>query len=172
MFLTDLVVKISFFICQENPWGKQFLSSRAFRLSTYLYFAKFEAFWHVFDLFGCQNLIFHLPVKPFRQINSFRQELSFEYLFVFCKIWGSLTCFWLIWLSKSHFSFARKILEANQILSSRAFVWVLICILQNLRHFDMFLTDLVVKMPFFICQKNPWGKSIPFVESFHLSTYL
>ena len=100
--------------------------------------------------------IFHLPEKPLRQINSFRRELSFEYLFVFCKIWGILTCFWLIWLSKSHFSFARKTLEANQFLSSRAFVWVPICILQNLRHFDMFLTCLILKMSFFICQKNPW----------------
>ena len=91
-----------------------------------------------------------------RQIYSFHRELSFEYLFVFCKIWGILTCFWLIWLSKSHFSFARKILEANQFLSPRAFVWVHICILQNLRHFDMFLTCLILKMSFFICQKNPW----------------
>ena len=124
---------------------------------TYLYFAKFEAFWHVFDLFGCQNHIFNLPEKPLRQINSFCWELSFEYLFIFCKFWGILTCFWLIWLSKCHFSFARKTLEANQFVLSRASIWVPICILQNLGHFDMFLTYLVVKMSFIICQKNPWN---------------
>ena len=78
--------------------------------------------------------------KRLRQINLFCPELSFEYLFAFCKIWGILTCFWVIWLSKCHLSFARKTLEANQFVLSRALIWVPICVLQNLRHFDMFLT--------------------------------
>ena len=80
--------------------------------------------------------------------------------------------FLLFWLLKCHFSFAKKTLEANQFVLSRAFVWVPICVLQNLRHFDMFLSYLVVKTSFFICQKNAWGKSICFVKSFNLSTYL
>ena len=157
MFLTYLVVKMTFFYLPEKPLRQINLFCRELRFEYHLNFAKFGAFWQFFDLFGCQNVIFDLPEKPLRQINLFCRELRFKYLFAFCKIWGILTCFWLIWLSKCHFSFARKTLEANQFVFSRASIWVPICILQNLGHFDMFLTYLVVKMSFFICQKKPWN---------------
>ena len=100
---------------------------------------------------------------------SLRDLFTTAIFFTFYK--GSFHC-GKVCFENANFSFARKTLEANQFFSSRAFVWVPICILQNLRHFDMFLTDLVVKISFFICQENPWGKSIPFVKSFRLSTYL
>ena len=166
MFLTFLVVKMSSFNCQKNPWGKSICFAKSFDLNTYLRFSKFETFLHVFDLFGCHNVCFFALL-----INHYVNLIATTY----CKIpwtFSIMTCFWLIWSSKFHLSFARKTLEANQFVSSRASIWIPICILQNLRHFDMFLTYLVVKMSFFICQKNPWGKSICFVESFDLSTYL